>query len=414
MSLIGRQPISTTSYQVVAYDILFRDEEVQLDDCCNDSISASVLERILDDFGIENVLGGYEGYLKVDLAFLSSSIVNMIPKSFFRLMILDSSLYDPLLVSIVEKLSSEGFRFGINDTALNLDQLEKIQELLTWVDVIKIDTLRMSDESAAKIIASLRAMGKQVVATKIESDEVFESFKRMGVDRFQGYFIKRPYLLHSDSLSASYEDIMDVWDLLQNDTDDSVIVKAFEENHLLAIQLIRFVHSSQVSFDTANTSLKELLALMGREKLRDWFLLMLKSYKCKQASTHPLLLMAINRTEIMRGLVKLCRTSPDEKELNTAYFVGLLSLIHLLLNVEHREILRKLNVSPDIEEAMFEAQGGWGELVTVTRYIENVDSPAIETFVKRYNIDTKEMDALIREAMEKVNRFDEMLQAQFI
>lgn len=91
----------------------------------------------------------------------------------------------------------------------------------------------------------------------------------------------------------------------------------------------------------------------------------------------------------------------------------MLSLIHLLLNMSHREFLHKINVSPEIEEAMFEAQGEWGELLTVTRHIENTDYESIRPFMERYRIDPKKMDRLIADAMEKVNRFDELLNQEF-
>ncbi len=81
--------------------------------------------------------------------------------------------------------------------------------------------------------------------------------------------------------------------------------------------------------------------------------------------------------------------------------------------MEHREFLRKINVSPEIEEAMFEAQGEWGELLRMTRHIENTDYDAIRPFIERYRIDHARMDRLIATAMEKVNAFDALLSQEF-
>jgi len=127
-----------------------------------------------------------------------------------------------------------------------------------------------------------------------------------------------------------------------------------------------------------------------------------------------LLLMVINRTEMITGLLRLSNPKCSREELDTAYLVGMLSLIHLLLNMDHREFLHKLHVSDEIEEAMFEAQGKWGQLLTMTRHIENMDYDSLKPFIDRYHIDAQQMDHLIAQAMEKVNAFDAMLQNNFI
>ena len=153
---------------------------------------------------------------------------------------------------------------------------------------------------------------------------------------------------------------------------------------------------------------------MGRKALSNWLLLMLVSHKSSgSSSNHPLLLMVINRTEIITGLLRLRNSNCNRGDIDTAYLVGMLSLIHLFLNMNHREFLRKLHVSAEIEEAMFEAQGKWGELLTMTRHIENMDVDSIKPFIQQYKIDVKQMNQLVVQAMEKVNAFDTMLQNQF-
>jgi EAL and modified HD-GYP domain-containing signal transduction protein len=176
---------------------------------------------------------------------------------------------------------------------------------------------------------------------------------------------------------------------------------------------MQFINSSFFSFSTSIKSIRQVITLVGRKALSNWLLLMLVSNKADLKSKHPLLLMVINRTEIITGLLKLSSPTSTREELDTAYLVGILSLIHLLLNVDHREFLHKLHVSEEIEEAMFEAQGKWGQLVTVTRHIENMDYDSIKPFIERYHIDTNQMDTLIAAAMEKVNAFDAMLQNHF-
>lgn len=412
MSLIGRQPICDSHYTIIGYDILFRDDTLDADPS-DISITASVLERILNTFGLENVLSGYLGFLKTDIEFLKSSILTTIPKEHFVLMILESTFFHPDLADILKRLHNEGYRFGVNSCVLDEKTLSQIEALHPWLDYIRIDALRNLEEPHEYAYEQLKKLNQKLIAFKVETNETFEKYKNYGTDYFQGYYIKRPHIIENESLSMSQEQVLEVWNQLQNDVDIAEIVKTLEQNHALLLQLMQFINSSFFAFSTSIKSIRQVITLVGRKALSNWLLLMLVSNKADLKSKHPLLLMVINRTEIITGLLKLSAPSCTREELDTAYLVGMLSLIHLLLNVDHREFLHKLHVSEEIEEAMFEAQGKWGQLVTVTRHIENMDYDSIKPFIERYHIDTNQMDTLISAAMEKVNAFDTMLQNQF-
>jgi c-di-GMP phosphodiesterase len=412
MSLIGRQPICDANYTIMGYDILFRDDTLAADPS-DISITASVLERILNTFGLDNVLSGYLGFLKIDIEFLKSSILTTIPKEHFILMILESSFYHPDLENILKDLHKEGYRFGINSCVLDTKTLDRIEALHPWLEYIRIDALRNLEEYSENTYQRLKNLNQKLIAFKVETHETFEEYKKYGADYFQGYYIKRPHIIENESLSMPQEQVLQVWTQLKNDADITQIVKILEANHALILQLMQFINSSFFSFSTSIKSIRQVITLVGRKALSNWLLLMLVSNKTDLKSKHPLLLMVINRTEIITGLLKLSSPTSTREELDTAYLVGMLSLIHLLLNVDHREFLHKLHVSDEIEEAMFETQGKWGELITLTRHIENMDYDSIKPFIERYRIDTKQMDTLIAKAMEKVNAFDTMLQNQF-
>lgn len=411
MSLIGRQPICDEQYTIVGYDILFRDEDV-IADSSDISISVSVLDRILNRFGVENVLGGYLGFLKVDMEFLKSEMVTNIPQKDFILMILETSLFQPELEARLKELSQQGYCFGINSCVPSPEIMDRIASLHEWLEYIRIDTMNNTYGNAS--FKELQGMNQKLIALKVESLEVFEEYKNYGVDYFQGYYIKKPYTIENESLSMSQEQVLAVWNLLQQDTDIGEIVPKIEQNHALVLQLMQFINSSYFSFTSSITSVQKVVSLMGRKALSNWLLLMLVSHKSSgSSSNHPLLLMVINRTEIITGLLRLRNSNCNRGDIDTAYLVGMLSLIHLFLNMNHREFLRKLHVSAEIEEAMFEAQGKWGELLTMTRHIENMDVDSIKPFIQQYKIDVKQMNQLVVQAMEKVNAFDTMLQNQF-
>lgn len=413
MSILGRQSVSNDKYEIFAYDILYRgdDSDVNSTDL---GFSASSVTAVLNDFGSENVIGTYKGFIRVDTQFLSEDIIYSISKEQFVLMILQSSLLDEKLPQKLNDLTLEGYTFGLNDVVVNEESVETIVSFIDYVDSVKIDVLNSETKSVDKLMKILKLKEKTIIASKVETDEIYEEYKAKGADYFQGYYIKRPNIIETTSFNASQEQVLSIWNLLQNDAETKEIVTSFENNHALTLKLMQFINSSFFSFRTQISSINQIVNLLGRSTLSNWLLLFMLSGKNKNAPTnHPLLLMIINRTEIMSGLLKLVKPDASQSDRDTAYLVGMLSLIHLLFEIEHREFLRKLRVTDEVEEAMFEATGFFGQLLVVTRYIENADTTQINEFIKQYNINVDEMNSLIAEAMIRVNLFDEIIQDGF-
>ncbi len=413
MSVLGRQVVNNSSYEIFAYDILYRADEEDINSD-NLSISASSITKVLNDFGLENVVGNYNGFLRVDTEFLSNNILSSISKEQFTLMILQNSFSDERLPSKLEKLIEKGYKFGLNDAVVNEESFDSILALLDYVECVKIDALKSDEAYVDKLIKILKEKDKKIIAAKLETHELYDVYKAKDVDYFQGFYLKRPNIIKTSSFNASQADVFEVWNLIQNDADTKDIVREFEKDHALTLKLMHFINSSFFSFRSQISSMTQIINLLGRDALANWLLLFMVSLKDKDSpSNHPLLLMVINRTEIMVGLLGLIKPNASQHEKSTAYLVGMLSLIHLLFEIEHREFLHKLRVSDEVEEAMFEAKGFFGQLLVLTRYIENADSQHINEYIEKYHLNVDDMNKIVAKAMVKVNEFDKLIQAGF-
>ena len=314
----------------------------------------------------------------------------------------------------LKKLIDKGFVFGLNDFIVNKSTINNISMLLKYVEYVKIDALNSDETYVDKLLEYLKGENKKIVASKIETHELYEAYKLKGVDYFQGYYLKRPNIIKTTAFNASQTQILEVWNLIKNEATTKEIVLELEKNHALTLKLMQFINSSFFSFRTQISSMNQIINLLGRDALANWLLIFMVSERGNSSPVnHPLLLMVINRTEIMMGLLKLIKPSASMQELSTAYLVGMLSLIHLLFQIEHREFLRKLRVSDEVEEAMFEATGFFGQLLVFTRYIENADATHINEYIEKYRLNKEDMNKLISQAMVKVNEFDKMIQENF-
>lgn len=399
-SYIGRQPVVTERGALAYYDLFSSIQNV------NAQATATLINNLQSSFGIDRILGRRIGLIRVDHRFVFHGLLSLLPKERVIYSLLEESIIDEVLCAQLEELKNQGYRFALNDFAFTPENVEKFAPIFPYVECIKIDVPR-SKEIQRDEVEALKAQGLTVIGSKIESHDMHAECVAKGFTYFQGYFISKPKTLENPSFSLDHGAVMQLWNMLQSDAEIDELVRAFELNHMISLKLIRFINSAGFSLKNPVSSVRNVLTLMGREPLSQWIMMLLFSEtQGSDENSIPLMLMVVNRTELMTQLLELIRPKATKGEKATAYFVGMLSLIHLLFHIPHREILRRLNVAPEIERALFEGDGFYGELLTMVRSIEMLDSEGIELFLKKHDLEYASLEPLIASAMEKVNQFD--------
>lgn len=402
-SYIGRQPIVNERGALLAYDLFSSAQNA------SEHATETLVNDLQSAFGIDKIIGKRLGFIRADHQFIFHELFGLLPKERIVYAVLEESVVDKELCDSLKKLTEQGYRFALNDFAYTPENIEKFSPLFPYLEYIKIDIPR-SPRIKREDVEQLKQLGLTVIGAKIESHDVHAQCVAKGFSYFQGYFISKPKVLENPSFSLDQAAVIQLWNMLQSDADINALVKAFELNHMVSLKLIRFVNSAVFALRNPVSSVRHVLTLMGREPLARWImLLMFSEAKESDQNNIPLMLMVVNRTELMTQLLLLIKPNATESEKATAYFVGMLSLIHLLFNIPHREALKKLNVTPEIERALFEGDGFYGELLTTVRSIEMLDTEGIDKFLEKHSLEHEVLEPLIASAMEKVNQFDEAM-----
>lgn len=402
-SYIGRQPIVNERGALFAYDLFYARQRG------NVHATATLINDLQSSFGIDRILGKRVGFIRADHQFIFNELLALLPKERVVYALLEESTVDVLLTDRLRRLSEEGYRFALNDFAFTPENLEKFSPIFPYLEYVKIDITR-SRRIKREDVEQLKHQGLIVIGSKIESHDIHAECVAKGFSYFQGYFISKPRVLENPSFSLDQEAVIQLWNMLQCEAGINELVKAFEMNHMISLKLIRFINSAVFSLRNPVSSIRHVLTLMGREPLSRWMLLLMFSEAQESDQKNiPLLLMVIHRTELMTKLLELINPNPTKAQMATAYFVGMLSLIHLLFNIPHREALKRLNVAPEIERALFEGDGFYGGLLTMVRSIEILDVGAIEEFLDQHKIDYTKLEPIISETMDTVNKFDEAM-----
>ena len=148
---LGRQPILDRNQNLVAFELLFRQEETdEKANVINDlSASANVIINAYCQLGIQNVLGKQRGFINADPDLVMSDIISLLPAKHVVLEIKETALVTAEFMQRCNELKQKGYQFALdNIVAMNT----KVERLLPLVSVVKVDVLAVEKKELAELV----------------------------------------------------------------------------------------------------------------------------------------------------------------------------------------------------------------------------------------------------------------------
>jgi EAL and modified HD-GYP domain-containing signal transduction protein len=397
---LARQPILNVKQEIIAYELLYRDSEISAVYANERHATAALLVNVLNQAGLNNVVGNALAFVNIDDRFLRHEIVDTIPPQTFIFEITSSSTLDELTVERIEVLHKKGYLFCLDAAEFtHLDQYKKIFDYLSYckVDSSSFDPAHISD--IAKLLHSFKI---QAIATKLEDAYLYEKYKESGFDAFQGYYFAKPNIIHDKRLDTDKISLFKLCGLLQSGGDMSEIVEAFKNSPGLTLQLLRFMNSASFHFKNRISSIHQVITLLGRNALVQWLMLLLYAKPLTEELDfgNPLIVMVKQRTDLMGRLLKMTKSKSTVNEENEAYFVAIFSLMEALFRVPLENIINEFNLDVSVTEALIHKKGELGELYTVVLAIENFETDKIDAFISKYAIDKTVFEKMMLETIK--------------
>ncbi|QJE01490.1 EAL domain-containing protein [Massilia forsythiae] len=368
---LARQPILGRDQKLVAFELLFRaaaeHEDAQLTDYA--AATAAVISHA-SQLGMKQVVGEQIAFVNVDEVVLKSDFVRFLPPDKVILEILETVQATPEVTARVRELKELGFRFALDDVIGHSEQVSKLMDL---VDVIKIDLKGVSRAELIELAHSLRSPHQKLLAEKVETVEEFELCLELGFEYFQGYYFARPAILSGKKISPSEMVLLRLLDLINSNADNAAIEAVVKRDALLSLNLLRLVNSHLTGTGGGHIeSVSQALAQLGRSQLQRWVQILLYSGPDGHVELNsPLLQMATTRGRLLE-LMALTLHPGDVEGANTAFTVGIMSLMDALFSVSMGELLGKVEVSPEVRAALLERGGKYGTMLRIAEQLEGV------------------------------------------
>lgn len=363
---VGRQAIFDRELKVFAYELLYRDAGGRCSFTDGDMASSLTVLNAFMEIGLDRITGPYKAFINLTRPFF----VDMPPIPFnpdrVVLEILEDVNVDEELLLGISSMAGHGFELAMDDYNFQ----PQLQPILPLVSYIKVEIQPGGMEELTRRMPELRATGARLLAEKVETVEQFEQLKALGFDYFQGYFFARPSIVRTDRVEENSAMVVRLLARL-NDPDVQMqeVVDLVSRDPGLSFKVLRYVNSAGIGLRSKVESIQRAVVLMGLARIRAWATL----FAMAGLGNRPLEILNVGllRANLCERLCRLCRSGTPE----TAYTVGLLSVLDLMLSQPLAGLMDQLPLSDEVKRAIVAHEGGYGKLLEAAVTLERNEWP---------------------------------------
>lgn len=404
---LGRQPILDRDQNLVAFELLFRQEENEEGVTVTNELAASsnVIVNAYGQFGIQNVLGNQRGFINADPELIMSDIISLLPSKHVVLELRETAEITPEFLRRCGELKKNGYQFALdNVTVINA----QVEQLLTIVSIVKVNVLELDKENLTKLVAALNHWPVLLLALKVETREQQAHCMQLGFQMFQGYFFAKPEVLTIKRADPGKLALLQLLAVITSDNDIEEIEKEFKHQPGLSYNLMRMVNSVAGGLPQKVNSIKHAIMVLGRKPLQKWIqLLLYTSNQSGDNMSSALLQTAATRGKLME-LIAIAERPHDKNHHERAFMVGILSLLDVLLGMDMQQIVDNLAISEDMSQALISRGGRLGQELKLVEANENSEVETMQLILTELGfLSLSELTNIEMQAMGWANRMSE-------
>ena len=273
------------------------------------------------------------------------------------------------LVESVKAWKKLGFTFALDC----YDFKAKWDELILVMDYVKVDVLLLDDGVLRESMRKVNRHKCKWVAKRVEDEDVFELCKNVGFDLFQGYFLAKPKPVMGNSIRPGTAVTVKLLKELDRPgiTMQQVAVLVSQDPKL-TMQMLKIINSSLFSLPRQVEDLQAALIFLGVDMLRQWAMMIaFLSNGNVHIEACRLVLLRAKTCEL------LCSENVDlVNHASSAFLVGLVSGVDILLKVSSRDFIAQVNLSEMVSHAVLNGEGSLGPILGAVRDLEYTASQA--------------------------------------
>ena len=384
--LFARQAIYDKNRNVIAYELLFRHSDANYaGDIDGDHATSNVLLNVLGSHPIEEFVGNKKAFINFTANLLKKA--PPLPADKLVIEVLEDIEAERDILEALKNLKKNGFDIALDDFFITKDT----KKMMSYANIIKVDVLALSNEKLKKYVDVLKPLNIKLLAEKVEDHEMMERCVDLGFDWFQGYFLCKPEIVKGVKISEGKHAVLQLIAKLNNpDTPFEEIVDTIATDPSLSYKIMRLVNSSAMGLPREIQSLSQAVSILGVNNIKNWanFLLLANS----ENKPRELCSITLSRAKFCE---KLGHAIEGKALSESAFTTGLLSTLDAYLDMSTESLLKKLQLSKDIEYALMAQQGLLGKILQIALSYEKGKWPDVDwEILSEYGLTPEKLNEL--------------------
>jgi len=371
---INIQPVLLSVGKTFGYELIDREQASEEED---GTVILSEFNRTLDALGLTDIENKLHYFISYSKQLLSPIVLKNLPRDKFIVQIaLPSNTCKEVIentITLLNNLRRNDYKVALT----GVDSGNPITELMNLADYCKFANTDKNAQRQKLIMAKNQRI--RFIATGVDSVDEFQTAKETGFNMFQGFYfnqqvegrktkeispLKINYLrLMKLSSTDDYMDFKEVSDIIAADV-------------ALSYKLLRILNSAAVGLRNVS-SIAAAVAYMGEQSLKKWIgVLALRGI----AEDKPLELIRISLIRARFGEL-LAPTFRIKRNPQQVFMVGMLSLLHIALDISKETLLEEIPVAEDIANSLLTRTGVYSDLLKFYENYEYSNLDAVSQFV---------------------------------
>lgn len=392
-SYIARQPILDRELQVYGYELLFRNsEENVFPETDPDEATSRLLlqQHLIGD--IDTICLGKQAFINFHTNTLIHKFPDFLDASTVWIEVLETVEVTPELRRACALATKHGYRIALDDHDFD----GRWQQLMPNVDLIKID-IQAQGLDLSRRLKRFKERGVPILAERIETLEEYEICRDLGFDFFQGFFFERPELIKKQSLTPHKINMLSLMsEVFKPELNFKRLTTIIQTDLSLTYSLLKLVNSAAFSFRTEIRDIGHALAYLGEIEVKKYLSLVILA-NVSQDQPEELTIKSLSRARFMELLFQ---AGNERKEGSTAFMVGMLSLIHIILQQPLADILARLPLADELNQALLNHEGPLGRLLAIAITYEKADWNELDDLLRKQNLTHLDVGQLYLDASQ--------------
>ncbi len=391
---IARQPIFDPERKVFGYELLYRAEA--LDRTCTtegDLAASRVLTDAILGIGLPTLTGNARAFVNFTRPLLVNQSALLLPADSAVIEVREDVAVDAEVVDACRDLHARGYTLALDDFVQGSDA----EALLPYASIVKLDVLEPPPHEWQRTARRFSALGKQVVAERVETMDVVSRAKMSGCKLFQGFFFCRPATSSVRAVPARRLAYLHLFAALNRpDLSLDMLEDLVKHDVSLSMRVLRSINSAAFGIGREVTSLRHALVLLGVHQVRKWASVWAMA-GVNAGGTPEAVSTAILRARSCEALGHAWAGADTGGEL---FLLGMCSMLPAILDQPMERAVADLPLTPDVRGALNGDAGPRRTILEAVIAYEQGDWDQAEAMLKTLGLSEYLLAAAYAEALQ--------------